>query len=64
MAITKVKKHDKHQVAIIRMPKGSAHFAELRCADCCKHIQWLGREDYFLLNRRTNINNYITTINY
>lgn len=64
MAITKLKKHNTHEVAIIRFPKGSTHFAELRCADCCEHIQWLSRKDYFLLNRRTNINNYITTINY
>ena len=59
MAITKVKKHDKCEMAIIRMPKGSAHFAELRCADCCKHIQWLGRKDYFLLHKSVQI---LTTI--
>lgn len=43
MAITKLTKHDSHQVRI-HLTKGTGpHYAALRCVDCNKHIQWLNQ---------------------
>ena len=44
MAITKLTKHDNHNVtAKLNIPTHK-HYAELRCVECDKHIQWLNRQ--------------------
>jgi hypothetical protein len=45
MAITKLTKHDNHQVRIHLTKSTSKHYAALRCVDCNKHIQWLSRHE-------------------
>lgn len=45
MAITKLDKHDLHQVKIFRTQNTSQHSYSLRCCDCNKHIQWLSVDD-------------------
>ena len=47
MAITKLTKHNSHQVSIHLCKPGRVHYAALRCADCDTHIQWLSKEDFF-----------------
>tara|TARA_A100001201_G_C4090211_1_gene201802 strand:+ start:1117 stop:1341 length:225 start_codon:yes stop_codon:yes gene_type:complete len=47
MAITRLTKHNNHQVKIEMMPLTHTHFAALRCADCNTHIQWLSGKDFF-----------------
>ncbi len=43
MAITKLTKHDNHQVRV-HLTKGlGPHYAALRCVKCNKHIQWLNQ---------------------
>lgn len=43
MAITKLTKHDFHQVRI-HLTRGSGpHHAALRCVECNVHIQWLNQ---------------------
>lgn len=67
MAITKLSKHDTHQVSVHLCKSNSVHYAALRCVDCNKHIQWLSKQDFFLLQMGTHINNnnnIITTNNY
>ena len=41
MAITRLTKHDSHQVRIHLTRGTGPHHAALRCVDCNKHIQWL-----------------------
>jgi hypothetical protein len=41
MAITKLTKHDSHQVRIHLTRGAGPHHAALRCVECNKHIQWL-----------------------
>lgn len=41
MAITRLTKHNSHQVSIHPCKKHSIHYAALRCKDCDTHIQWL-----------------------
>ncbi len=50
MAITKLRKHDSHEIKTVRI-YNSHHYGELRCRDCDKHIQWLTKEDYKQINR-------------
>ena len=45
MAITRLTKHELHPVTI-RLCCTGPHYAELRCAKCNKHIQWLNQADY------------------
>jgi len=49
MTITKLKKHDECETTIRRTLFSGPHFAELRCLDCDKHIQWLSEDDYNVL---------------
>lgn len=44
MAITKLKHHDDHPVAIHRCKPTAVHYAALRCAKCNTHVQWLNRQ--------------------
>jgi hypothetical protein len=41
MAITKLIKHNNHQVRIHHTQGTGPHYAALRCVDCNTHIQWL-----------------------
>jgi hypothetical protein len=41
MAITKLTKHDSHQVRIHLTRGAGPHHAALRCVECNVHIQWL-----------------------
>jgi hypothetical protein len=43
--ITKLTKHDSHQVKIYQTQNTSQHSYCIRCVDCNKHIQWLGVDD-------------------
>ena len=43
--ITKLTKHDSHQVSVYLCKTNSKHYAELRCQDCNIHIQWLNKQD-------------------
>lgn len=43
MAITKLTKHNDHEVRIHLTRSTSPHYAALRCVDCNKHIQWLSQ---------------------
>jgi len=43
--ITKLTKHDSHQVKIYQTQTTSQHAYSLRCVDCNKHIQWLSVDD-------------------
>lgn len=43
MAITRLTKHDSHQVRIHLTKNQGPHYAALRCVDCNKHIQWLNQ---------------------
>ena len=54
--ITKLTKHNNHQVKIQMMPLTHTHFAALRCSDCNTHIQWLSGKDFFAI-MGTDINN-------
>ena len=45
MAITKLIKHDRHEVKIHLTKAGSKHYAALRCCDCNTHIQWLSQSE-------------------
>lgn len=47
MSITRLTKHNNHQVSIHRCKPKAVHFAALRCSDCNTHIQWLSKEDFF-----------------
>lgn len=43
MAITRLTKHDNHQIRIHLTRGFGPHYAALRCVDCNKHIQWLSQ---------------------
>lgn len=43
--ITKLTKHDTHNVKIYLTRGNFLHSYALRCDDCCKHIQWLSAKD-------------------
>jgi hypothetical protein len=43
--ITKLTKHDNHQILIHLTKPTSKHHAALRCVKCNKHIQWLSRKE-------------------
>jgi hypothetical protein len=45
MAITKLNKHDTHEVKIHQTKAESKHYAALRCCDCNTHIQWLSQSE-------------------
>ena len=49
MAITTLKKHNDCETTIRRTLFSGPHFAELRCLDCDKHIQWLSENVYNIL---------------
>lgn len=44
MNITSNRHHDKHKIVIVINNITHAHWAQLRCADCDKHIQWLNKK--------------------
>ena len=46
MAITKLKTHDNCTVEVSRTKQAHEHYAELRCRDCNKHVQWIGAQQY------------------
>jgi hypothetical protein len=41
--ITRLTRHDHHQVKIHLTRNLSPHYAALRCVDCNVHIQWLNQ---------------------
>lgn len=41
MAITRLTKHDTHEISVHLCRWPSKHYAALRCVECNKHIQWL-----------------------
>lgn len=41
MAITKLTKHNSHQIRVHLTKPGSKHYAALRCVECDTHVQWL-----------------------
>jgi hypothetical protein len=43
--ITKLTKHDSHEMKIHLTRGLGPHYAALRCVECNKHIQWLSKED-------------------
>ena len=49
MPITRITKHDTHNVRLSLTKNGSVHYAALRCVDCNKHIQWLSKPESLLL---------------
>ena len=44
--ITRLTRHNTHQVIARLTVTGHYHYAELRCVDCNKHIQWLSKQQY------------------
>lgn len=42
--ITRLTKHDTHQMRIHLTKPNSKHYAALRCVDCDKHVQWINYE--------------------
>lgn len=49
--ITKLTRHDSHDVKIHKTKPGSKHYAALRCVECNTHIQWLSFSDFIELHR-------------
>ena len=47
--ITKLTRHDGHEVRIHLTRGLGPHYAALRCVLCNKHIQWLSRSDVKLI---------------
>jgi hypothetical protein len=47
--ITKLARHDGHEVTIHLTQGSNPHYAALRCVQCRRHIQWLSRRDVELL---------------
>lgn len=43
--ITKLEKHNNHQVSIHLCKPGRVHYAALRCVECNTHIQWLNKTE-------------------
>lgn len=54
MAITRLTKHDNHPVRIQLNEPGKMHYAELRCATCDEHIQWLNRQQAHTIKEMLN----------
>jgi len=50
MAITRLNKHNSHEVTV-RLCLFGPHYAELRCVKCDKHIQWISKKDFLTLTR-------------
>jgi hypothetical protein len=50
MSITKLTRHDRHEIEIVYLPAEHAHWAELRCKPCNKHVQWLSKTQAETLN--------------
>jgi hypothetical protein len=44
MAITRLTKHDQHEISM-HLTRNGRHYAALRCRTCDQHIQWLSEED-------------------
>lgn len=55
--ITKHTYHDDCEVTIRRTLNSGPHFAEMRCVQHNKHIQWLNKETFLSLVTGTDINN-------
>jgi hypothetical protein len=53
--ITKLTRHDGHEVTIHLTPNLRLHYAELRCVQCQRHIQWLSRRDVELLQGKYSV---------
>ena len=53
--ITRLTKHDTHEMRIHLTRGLGPHYAALRCVKCNKHIQWLSQKDVGLL-KNLNIN--------
>lgn len=49
--ITKLDKHDSHQVKIFQTRNNFLHSYALRCVDCDLHIQWLSVKDVKMLEQ-------------
>jgi hypothetical protein len=47
--ITKLTRHDGHEVRIHLTKARGPHYAALRCVVCNKHIQWLSKTDVKIL---------------
>lgn len=47
--ITKLTRHDGHEVRIHLTRGLGPHYAALRCVVCDRHIQWLSQRDVKLL---------------
>lgn len=47
--ITKLNKHDSHNIKIFQTRNNFIHSYALRCCDCNKHIQWLSVRDMKIL---------------
>lgn len=45
MLLTRLTKHDEHEIRIHLTRGLGPHYAALRCHQCNRHIQWLSRED-------------------
>jgi len=45
MTITKLTKHDHHQVRIHLTRTDSKHYAALRCVKCNVHVQWVSKPE-------------------
>jgi hypothetical protein len=60
--ITRLTKHDGHQVSVHLTRPGCKHYAALRCVKCNKHIQWLSQEDAKKLSA-SGVDYYITKDN-
>lgn len=43
--ITKLTKHDSHEIKIFQTRNNFMHSYALRCCECNKHIQWLSVKD-------------------
>lgn len=43
--ITRLTKHDSHNIKIFQTRNNFVHSYALRCCDCNKHIQWLSVTD-------------------
>ena len=49
--ITSNDKHNGHEIITQRMWNNGPHYAQLKCRDCNKWIQWLSRSDYKSVNQ-------------
>ena len=53
--ITKLTRHDGHEVKIHLTRALGPHYAALRCVVCNRHIQWLSKSDAMLLKDKYGI---------